>query len=107
VVGAVADSSNATGLNGDPSDTSAMSSGAAFVFSRNTPIGSSKPLWYVRDYVKASNTAANAQFSVQLAAWGDTFVIAAPGERGVSTGVNGDQTTNPVGATSGALYIFR
>jgi hypothetical protein len=107
VVGAITDSSNATGLNGDQSDTSAMSSGAGFVFSRNTPIGSSKPLWYFRDYVKASNTAANADFSLQLAAWGDTFVISAPGERGVSTGVNGDQTTNPVGAVSGALYIFR
>src|SRR4029450_12959791 len=52
LVGAYNESSNATGINGDQSDNSAQSAGAAYVFVRNGTT------WSQQAYLKASNTDA-------------------------------------------------
>ena len=50
VVGAISESSNATGVNGDQTDNSALDAGAAYVFVRNGTT------WSQQAYLKASNT---------------------------------------------------
>ena len=52
VVGASEEDSNATGVNGNQSDNSAVDSGAAYVFVR------SGTNWSQQAYLKASNTGA-------------------------------------------------
>ena len=53
VVGAHGEDSNATGVNGNQSDNSAIDSGAAYVFVR------SGTNWSQQAYLKASNTGAD------------------------------------------------
>ncbi len=99
VIGARGESSNAMGVNGDGSNNSASSAGAAYVFVR------SGTTWSHQAYLKASNTDTNDNFGFSVAISGDTIVVGAQGEDGASTGVNGDETSN--GATnSGAAYVF-
>ncbi|MCC5795155.1 MAG: hypothetical protein JJT85_10550 [Chromatiales bacterium] len=100
-VGAPGEASNATDIDGDQADTSASSSGAAYVFSRS---GSD---WSQQAYVKASNTAAGAQFgvSVTLAADGNTLAVGAFGESSNATGIDGDQEDTSASG-SGAAYVF-
>jgi len=99
IVGAPYESSNATGVNGNQSDNTALGSGAAYVFVRN---GSN---WTQQAYLKASNTGADDQFGFSVAVSGDTVVIGAPFEDSSSTGVNGNQANNSA-ADSGAVYVF-
>jgi hypothetical protein len=99
VVGAPYDSSNATFNNGDPFDTSASGSGAAFVFVR---LGGA---WAERSYVKASNSAAGDLFGQCVAISMDTLAVSAPGEDSSATGENGDQADNS-SLESGALYAW-
>src|SRR5262245_42602094 len=56
VVGAIFESSNATGVNGNQNDNSAQNSGAAYVFVRNGAT------WSQQAYLKASNTDASDRF---------------------------------------------
>ncbi|WP_052573106.1 choice-of-anchor D domain-containing protein [Haloferula sp. BvORR071] len=72
VVGANRESSAASGVNGNASDTSASHSGAAYVFVRN---GST---WTQEAYLKASDTAANAEFGSAVGISGDVVVVGAP-----------------------------
>jgi hypothetical protein len=99
VVGARFDSSNATGINGNQTDTSLYAAGAAFVFDR---VGAT---WSQTAYLKASNTRPNAYFGDKVAISGDTIAIVAGDEAGGALGVNGDESlqssTNP-----GAVYEF-
>ncbi|HMZ23079.1 MAG TPA: FG-GAP repeat protein, partial [Blastocatellia bacterium] len=99
VVGAAAESSNATGVNGDQNNNLASLAGAAYVFVR------SGTTWSQQAYLKASNTRANDQFSTSVAISGDTVVVGSPNESSNATGVNGDQTNNLAGS-SGAAYVF-
>ncbi|MCC5827599.1 FG-GAP repeat protein [Alkalimonas sp.] len=96
------EASSATGINGDQSDTSALNSGAVYVFVR------SSNLWSQQAYIKASNTAASASFgsSVALSADGNTLVVGASGEASNATGINGDQSDTSAQA-SGAVYLYR
>jgi len=87
VVGAWAERSNATGVNGDQSNNSAMDAGAAYVFVRNADT------WSQQAYLKASNTGAGVFFGHAVAVSGDTVVIGAYSE---SSGAIG----------SGAAYVF-
>ncbi len=82
-VGAYVESSAAIGINGDPSDASAMFSGASYVFTR---AGST---WSQQAYVKASDTAQGHNFgkSVAVSASGSMLAVGAPG--------------------AGAIYLFR
>lgn len=99
VVGAPGESSNATGVNGDQTNTSMPGSGAVFVFVRSG-MG-----WTQQAYLKASNSAFNDYFGNSLTLEGDTLVVGAIGEDSAATGVNGDQTSNAA-LESGAVYIF-
>ena len=99
VVGGMFDRSNATGVNGDQNDSSAISSGAAYVFTR------SGTTWTQQAYLKASNTDVGDLFGVAVAITGDTAVVGAEGEDSNATGVNGDQSDNSYDF-AGAAYIF-
>lgn len=99
VVGAINESSSATGVNGNQSDNSDGSSGAAYIFLRSAGV------WSQQAYLKASNTNANDQFGVSVAISGDTVVVGATTEDGSATGVNGNEADNSVSA-SGAAYVL-
>jgi hypothetical protein len=98
VVGAPYEDSHASGVNGDQTDNSADSSGAAYVFTRDGTT------WSQQAYIKASNTEASDYFGFQVAS-GDTVIVAAPYEDGNASGVNGDQNNNLMSG-SGAAYVF-
>ncbi|MBS1790757.1 MAG: putative Ig domain-containing protein [Acidobacteria bacterium] len=99
VVGAAAEDSSATGVNGNQADNSAANSGAAYVFVR------SGATWTQQAYLKASNTDAGDQFGYSVAVSGDTVVVGAYRESSNATGVNGNQANNSAPA-AGAAYIF-
>lgn len=99
VVGAPGESSNATGVNGDPTDTSAANAGAAYVFVRH---GTN---WTQQAYLKASNTAEGGFFGGAVAVSGDTVVVGANGESSNATGINGNQNDNSA-PFAGAAYVF-
>jgi hypothetical protein len=99
VIGAPAEDSAATGVNGDESDNGATSAGAAYVFVRTGDT------WSQEAYLKASNADASDFFGRSVALDGDTIVVGARFEDSAATGVNGDGTGN--GAPSaGAAYVF-
>jgi len=98
-VGAVGESSNATGVNGDQGDNSASGSGAAYVFTR------SGKTWSQQAYLKASNTDAGDEFGSAVSLSSDTLVVGAFYEDSKATGVNGDQADNSA-SNSGAAYVF-
>ncbi len=99
-VGANAEDSNATGINGNQADNSMQSSGAAYVFTRTGTT------WTQQAYVKAANTAPNVQFgyAVGLSSDGNTLAASSFDEGGGSRQINGvyDRTRNG----TGAVYIF-
>jgi FG-GAP repeat len=104
-VAAVAESSNATGVNGNQSDTSAFASGAVYIFVR------SGTNWSQQAYLKASNTGGRPPgqpygdlFGHALSLSGDTLVVGAFQEDSNATGVNGNQT-NDNAPDSGAAYV--
>jgi len=88
-VGAPGESSAATGINGDQTDTSALDAGAVYVFTH------ANGTWTQQAYIKASNTRAGDSFgiSVALSADGSTLAVGAYFESAVAT-------------TSGAVYVF-
>jgi hypothetical protein len=99
VVGAIAESSNATGINGDQTDNSALNAGAAYVFFRNGVT------WTQQAYLKASNTGTQDFFGWSVTVSGDTAVVGAFGESSNTTGINGNQTDNSA-ISAGAAYVF-
>lgn len=99
VVGAAREASLATGVNGDQSDNSAILVGAAYVFVRDTSG------WHQQAYLKASNAEGFDAFGSSVAISGDTIVVAASGEDGGSSGVDGNQLDNSL-TDSGAAYVF-
>jgi hypothetical protein len=100
-VGADGEESNATGIDGDPTNNSAQDSGAVYVFTRS---GST---WSQQAYVKASNTGALDHFgvSVALSADGSTLAVGAYGEDSSAIGTDGNGADNSA-ADSGAVYVF-
>lgn len=99
VVGAILEDSNATGVNGDQSNNSAVDSGAAYVFVR------SGTTWTQQAYLKASNTGAGDEFGSAVAIAGDTIVVGADAEDSNAIGVNGNAADNSA-TDSGASYVF-
>jgi uncharacterized repeat protein (TIGR01451 family) len=83
VVGALQEDSNATGVDGDPANDSAVDSGAAYVFVR------SAGGWSQQAYLKGSNTDAGDRFGSSVAILGDTIVVGAEGA-----------------GVGGAVYVF-
>lgn len=100
VVGAYAEDSSATGVDGDSSDNGASLSGAAYVFVRN---GAG---WSQEAYLKASNAELDDLFGGSVAASGDTVLVGAVREDSRATGIDGDETDNSR-PQSGAAYVFR
>jgi Cadherin-like beta sandwich domain/FG-GAP repeat len=98
-VGAYAEASSATGINGNQADNSMGNSGAAYVFTRNAGT------WSQQAYVKASNTNAGDTFGQSVALSGDTLAVGAHFEDSNAVGVNGDDT-NSLAPSSGAAYVF-
>jgi uncharacterized delta-60 repeat protein len=99
VVGAFAEDSNATGVNGNQFDNSAVDSGAVYVFQRT---GTN---WAQQAYLKLSNTEGGEQFGRAVAVSGDTIVVGADQEWSSATGVNGNQSDNGA-PVAGAAYVF-
>lgn len=97
VVGAPAESSCATGVNGDVTDNGCPNSGAAYVFVYDPATG-----WTQQAYLKASNTDAGDRFGTQVAIDGDIAAISAPFEDSCSS----DPSDNSC-ADAGAVYLFR
>ena len=101
-VGAQRESSNATGINGNETDNSAVAAGAAYVFTRT---GST---WTQQAYIKASNTDTNDLFgtSVSLSGDGNTLAVSSFSEASNATGINGDENNNSAGQ-AGAAYVYK
>jgi len=90
VVGADEEDSLSPGVNGDQTNNSGESPGAAYVFVRN---GAN---WMQQAYLKASNPGDEDDFAFSLAISGDTIVVGAHEE-------NGDMDGIP---DSGAAYVY-
>lgn len=102
-VGAPGESSGATGVDGDETDSSAIGSGAAYVFAR---AGSD---WLQQAYVKASNPAENARFgqSIALNADGERLAVGAELEATDAFGIHTDPPAASVNAQGrGGAYVF-
>ena len=101
-VGALGEDSNATGINGDPNNSDALNSGAAYIFRFD---GTD---WFQQAYIKASNTGVNDFFgeAVALSADSNTLAVGTSTEDSNATGINGDQN-NDSARDSGAVYVFR
>ena len=100
-VGAVDESSAATGLEGDQTKNGAALSGAVYEFVRS---GSS---WTQVRYIKASNTEARDFFgwSVALSSDASTLAVGASDEDSAATGIDGNQADNTA-LSAGAVYVF-
>lgn len=106
VAGAPFESSNARGVDGDPDNSAAYESGAAYVFRR---IGTA---WSQQAYLKASNTPSSVpagtlgpHFGEAVAVSGDRVAVGASLEASGAVGVDGDQTST-LAPQSGAVYLF-
>ena len=99
--GAPGEASGATGVNGIQTDNSAGSSGAVYVFVRNSATG----VWSQQAYVKASNAGAGDLLGTMVTLAGNTLAVGAPGEASSATGINGNQDNNSA-VISGAVYVF-
>lgn len=85
-VGATADRSNATGINGNPADSSIQGAGAVYVFSKVNG------RWVQQAYVKPPATASVDEhfgWSVALSGDGNTLAVGSEDDSS-ATGVNGD-----------------
>jgi trimeric autotransporter adhesin len=100
-VGASAEDSSATGVDGSQASNGAAQAGAVYVFAY-TQSG-----WAQQAYIKASNAETLDTFgsAVALSGNGDTLAVGAPTEDGSSAGVNGSQG-NGLNDT-GAAYLFQ
>ena len=96
VVGAPRESSSATGVNGDQSNNSVASAGAAYVFYYD---GSG---WVQQAYLKASDPNMYDFFGCSVAISGDTIVVGAMNEDSSATGGIADNSTS----NAGAAYVF-
>lgn len=99
VIGAEAEDSNTTGVNGLQTNNSAAQAGAAYVFVRTSGV------WTQQAYLKASNTAGGDHFGASVAISSDTIVVGATGEDSAATTVNGNQADNTANG-AGAAYVF-
>ena len=101
VVGAPQESSNATSVDGNQGDTSAMNAGAAYVFARTNGV------WTQEAYLKASNAEAQDYFGWSVAAASDYVFVGAKGEDGGTPGINNSNgLTDNTKTDAGAAYIF-
>lgn len=98
-VTSAAESSAATGVNGDQANNSAFKAGAVYVFAREGGT------WYQQAYLKASNAGMEDLFGISICLDGDTLAIGAAGESSAATGISGNQLDNSA-YRAGAAYLF-
>lgn len=106
-VGAPAEESSATGINGDQADNSlsdyySYGPGAVYLFRRS---GSN---WNQQAYIKASNGDAGDQFgntALGLSSNGNVLAVGAHDEASAAVGINGNQDDNSA-EDAGAAYVF-
>jgi hypothetical protein len=99
IAGAYPEDSSAMGIDGNQSDNSAVSAGAAYVFTRNGT------LWGQKAYLKAPNTDADDGFGHSVAVSDDILVVGVLFEDSNATGINADQSDNSA-QNSGAAFVF-
>ncbi len=99
LVGAYANASNATGLNGDWHNGSLGSAGAAWLYAWGSGT------WHETAFLKANQANASDQFGAAVALSGQTVIVGAGWEDGSSTGVGGDFTKLGI-SNAGACYVF-
>jgi hypothetical protein len=102
-VGALAEDSASTGIGGNQTSNTLSSSGAVYVFRRD-----SSGTWTQEAYIKASNPGTSDEFgsALALSADGSTLAVGAHFEDSSASGPNGDQSSNAA-INSGAVYLFR
>ncbi|MBK8792867.1 MAG: integrin [Holophaga sp.] len=102
-VGAVYESSNASGIGGNQANDSAANSGAVYVFTRLLWS------WSQQAYVKASNPGIGDRFgdtsALVLSSDGRTLAIGAFYEDSNASGIGGDQNSD-LASNSGAVYLY-
>ena len=98
VIGAQAEASSATGINGDGALNDAEDGGAVYTFTRQATD------WSLTAYLKASNTGAGDLFGFSVDLEGGTLAVGAPSERSNATGVGGSQTDDSL-EDAGAVYV--
>jgi hypothetical protein len=98
-VGAPAEASAATGIDGDQTSKLAVGSGAIYLFIR------SGATWTQQAYVKASNAGGGFGTSAAFSADATTLVVSAPFESSASVGIDGNQADDSAG-NAGAVYVF-
>jgi FG-GAP repeat len=100
-VGAYAEDSAATGIDGNQNNSPSADAGAVYVFTR------SGETWRQQAYVKASNTSGGDLFgySLALSADGATLAVGAPHEGSGAIGIDGNQADDSV-VNAGAVYVF-
>src|SRR6266567_1707385 len=101
-VGAIGESSAATGIGGNQTDNSAADAGAVYVYTR---IGTT---WTQQAYAKASSTGAGDQFgtSAVLSSDGNTLAVGAIGEDSSAMGIGGIEIDNSA-TNAGAVYVLQ
>lgn len=102
-VGAPNESSDARGINSDPSNDNAGFTGAAYLFTHGATG------WRQRAYIKPSNTVENDVYlfgsALALSGDGQTLAAGCPYARNTTAGVGGDQT-DASGINVGAVYLY-
>lgn len=101
-VGAIGESGNATGINGDPNDNSVSISGAAYLFSRTANV------WAQDAYLKSGNPVDFSSFggAINLSGDGSTVAVGNRADASDATGIDGDET-NTDAFGSGAVNVFQ
>jgi len=96
LAGAPKEASSAIGLDGDSSDNSVPSAGAAYLYE------SAGGLWSFRHYIKASNTDAGDQFGTACRLRDGVLFVGGPNE--ASDGTSPADNSAP---QAGAVYAYR
>ena len=99
VVGAIWESSSATGVQGNQANNDSQWTGAAYTYRH---FGST---WLHESYLKASNPDPGDAFGKKVAAYENFIAISSNNESGGTTGVNGWEGSNSTGG-AGAVYLF-
>lgn len=101
-VGALFEDSNATGINRNQSDNTALNAGAVYIYRRNAET------WQQQAYIKTSNTDASDQFGISLSLSGDggTLAVGATRDDSSDKGITVLGNMNNDSVDSGAVYVF-
>lgn len=101
-ISSIGEASNATGINGNQADNSALSSGAVYVYARTGEV------WTQQAYIKSSNSEQDDACgnSLALSHDGNTLAVGCSQESSTASGVNANQADNS-GYGTGAVFVFQ